>query len=146
KPILYIGFAVMAGGMAALAMLLAHGMHTQSSQLLAVFLLLIFCTGFAMSAGPLMWVLCAEIQPMQGRNLGISISTLTNWLTNMVVGASFLSLMETLGASGTFWLFALLNASFIVFTWLFVPETKGMSLETIEKRLLSGVKLRNLGR
>ncbi|GBQ12040.1 sugar porter family MFS transporter [Swaminathania salitolerans] len=146
KPILYIGFTVMALGMAALAMLLATDMSSQTSQFIAVFLLLIFCTGFAMSAGPLMWVLCSEIQPMQGRNLGISVSTLTNWLTNMLVGASFLTLMNTFGTSGTFWLFAILNASFIVLTFLFVPETKGMSLEVIEKRLLDGVKLRKLGR
>ncbi|AQS87756.1 sugar-proton symporter [Neoasaia chiangmaiensis NBRC 101099] len=146
KPILYIGFTVMALGMAALATLLAHGMNSQASQLLAVFLLLIFCTGFAMSAGPLMWVLCSEIQPMQGRDLGIALSTLTNWVTNMIVGASFLTLMTTIGTAGTFWLFAAFNAVFVVLTYLFVPETKGMSLDVMEKRLLSGTKLRELGR
>ncbi|MDL2171146.1 MULTISPECIES: sugar porter family MFS transporter [Asaia] len=146
KPILYIGFSVMALGMAALAVLLNTDMSGETSKFIAIFLLLLFCTGFAMSAGPLMWVLCSEIQPMQGRNLGISLSTLTNWITNMVVGASFLTLMNTFGTSGTFWLFAGLNASFIVLTFAFVPETKGMSLEVIEKRLMSGEKLRKLGR
>lgn len=146
KPILYIGFSVMALGMAALAILLNTDMSNETSKFIAIFLLLLFCTGFAMSAGPLMWVLCSEIQPMQGRNLGIALSTLTNWITNMVVGASFLTLMNTFGTSGTFWLFAGLNASFIVLTFTFVPETKGMSLEVIEKRLMKGVKLRKLGR
>ncbi|RUT25191.1 MFS transporter [Asaia sp. W19] len=146
KPILYIGFSVMALGMGALAILLNTDMSDETSKFIAIFLLLLFCTGFAMSAGPLMWVLCSEIQPMQGRNLGISLSTLTNWITNMVVGASFLTLMNTFGTSGTFWLFAGLNAFFIVLTFAFVPETKGMSLEVIEKRLMSGEKLRKLGR
>lgn len=146
KPILYTGFAVMSLGMLALGLLLHHGMTDPSSQLFAVFLLLLFCTGFAMSAGPLMWVLCSEIQPLQGRDLGMSVSTLTNWVTNMLVGASFLTLMNTFGTAGTFWLFAALNAGFILLTYLFVPETKGMSLDTIEQRLMSGTKLRKLGR
>lgn len=146
KPILYIGFSVMAIGMGALATLLGTDMSGETSKFIAIFLLMLFCTGFAMSAGPLMWVLCSEIQPMQGRNLGISLSTLTNWITNMVVGASFLTLMNAFGTAGTFWLFAGLNAFFIVLTFAFVPETKGMSLEVIEKRLMSGEKLRKLGR
>jgi len=146
KPILYTGFTVMALGMGALALLLQHGMNDQASQFFAVFLLLLFCTGFAMSAGPLMWVLCAEIQPLKGRDLGMSISTLTNWIANMIVGASFLTLMNTFGTAGTFWLFAGFNALFIALTFLFVPETKGMSLATMEKRLMSGKKLKNIGR
>ncbi|UMM64279.1 sugar porter family MFS transporter [Aristophania vespae] len=146
KPILYTGFTVMALGMACLAILLHTGMHTEGSQLAAVFLLMIFCAGFAMSAGPLMWVLCAEIQPLAGRDFGLSLSTLTNWLTNLVVGVSFLTLMHWLGTGGTFWLFAALNASFIILTYLFVPETKGISLGKIEKKLMSGAKLRDIGR
>ena len=146
KPILYSGFTIMALGMAFLGVLLNNGMETQSSQIIAVFLLMVFCAGFAMSAGPLMWVLCSEIQPLAGRDFGISISTLTNWVTNLAVGVSFLSLMQMLGSAGTFWLFAALNALFLVLTILFVPETKGMSLAKIEKRLMKGTKLRHLGR
>ncbi|WP_040508790.1 sugar porter family MFS transporter [Gluconobacter morbifer] len=146
KPILYTGFSVMALGMASLALLLQTGMTTQSSQIAAVFLLMVFCAGFAMSAGPLMWVLCSEIQPMAGRDFGMAISTFTNWMTNLLVGVSFLTLMEILGTAGTFWLFAGLNALFLVLTILFVPETRGMSLALIEQRLMSGVKLRKLGR
>ncbi|KXV32993.1 sugar porter family MFS transporter [Gluconobacter thailandicus] len=146
KPILYAGFAVMAVGMGVLAILLQGGMTTQSSQIAAVFLLMIFCAGFAMSAGPLMWVLCAEIQPLGGRDFGIAMSTFTNWMTNLLVGVSFLSLMKAIGTGGTFWLFAGLNALFLLLTILFVPETKGMSLNVIEKRLMQGVKLRKLGR
>ncbi|WP_370513456.1 sugar porter family MFS transporter [Bombella sp. ESL0385] len=146
KPILYVGFAVMALAMGALAGLLNEGMTEQASQMMAVFVLMIFCAGHAMSAGPLMWVLCAEIQPIQGRDFGMSISTLTNWLANMGVSVSFLPLMEFFGAAGTFWLLAVLNFLFIGLTYLYVPETKGMSLAKIEERLMSGVRLRNLGR
>lgn len=145
RPILFTGFIIMATGMACLALLLHTGLHTEAAQLAAVFLLMIFCAGFAMSAGPLMWVLCAEIQPLAGRNFGIALSTLTNWLTNLLVGVSFLTLMTELGTDGTFLLFAALNASFIVLTYFFVPETKGVSLEQIEKNLMNGVRLRDIG-
>ncbi|MXV43754.1 sugar porter family MFS transporter [Saccharibacter sp. 17.LH.SD] len=146
KPILYVGFTVMAVSMAALGFLLNSGMGSESSQLAAVFVLMVFCAGHAMSAGPLMWVLCAEIQPVGGREFGNAVSTLTNWITNMLVGLSALPLMEMLGAAETFWLVAALNALFFVFTKLYVPETKGMSLAAIEKRLMSGVRLRSIGR
>lgn len=146
KPILYGGFTVMAIGMGVLGLLLHNGMDDAGSQMAAVFLLMVFCAGFAMSAGPLMWVICTEIQPLAGRSFGVAISTMTNWGTNLIVGLSFLTLLQLLGTAGTFWLFAGFNAFFIVLTFLFVPETKGMSLAVIERRLMKGVKLRRLGR
>ncbi|GBQ82224.1 sugar-proton symporter [Gluconacetobacter johannae DSM 13595] len=146
KPILYTGFVVMTFGMGALGLIIDRGVASQTTQILSVFMLLVYITGFAMSAGPLIWVLCSEVQPLTGRDLGIAISTLTNWLSNMAVGATFLTLLQTLGNGPTFWLFAGFNALFIVLTWLFVPETKGMSLEAIEHRLMAGIRLRDIGR
>ncbi|AOX19205.1 sugar porter family MFS transporter [Kozakia baliensis] len=147
RPMLIAGFAIMALGMCILGFLLAAGPHASAiTHYLAVAVLLCFITGFAFSAGPLIWVLCAEVQPLQGRDFGIACSTLTNWITNMIVGATFLSLLSTLGAAHTFWLYAALNAVFILVTLAFVPETRGMALEVIEHNLNSGRKLRELGR
>lgn len=146
KPILYVGFTVMALAMGVLGFLLHSGMGSSGSQMAAVFVLMVFCAGHAMSAGPLMWVLCSEIQPIGGRDFGTAASTLTNWLTNMTVGLSALTLMETFGTAGTFWLVSALNVLFFFLTILFVPETKGMALSVIEERLMKGVKLRKLGR
>lgn len=146
KPILYVGFTVMAIAMVVLGCLLHSGMGSSGAQMAAVFVLMVFCAGHAMSAGPLMWVLCSEIQPIGGRDFGMAASTLTNWVTNMIVGLSALTLMETLGAAGTFWLVGALNALFLILTILLVPETKGMALAVIEERLMKGVKLRKLGR
>ncbi|QDH16047.1 sugar porter family MFS transporter [Oecophyllibacter saccharovorans] len=146
KPILYMGFAVMAVGMGLLGWLLHGGMHTEASQMAAVFLLVVFSAGFAMSVGPLAWLLCSEIQPAAGRDFGVAVSTFTNWTANLVVGLTFLSLMQKLGAADTFWLFASLNALFMVLTYLFVPETKGVSLAKLQNRLMRGVRLRDIGR
>lgn len=146
KPILYAGFTTMTVAMGALAMLNANGLDSQTAKLLCVFLIMIFIAAHAMSAGPLMWVLCSEIQPIKGRDLGITLSTLTNWVSNMIVGVSFLSLLNALGAPLTFGLIAALNAVFFVFTRLLVPETRGVSLEVIEQNLMAGKKLREIGR
>ncbi|POS62108.1 sugar porter family MFS transporter [Parasaccharibacter apium] len=145
KPILYAGYASMAASMAILAFLLWYGTTTLALQLLALGMIIIFVGGFAMSAGPLMWVICSEIQPAAGRSLGISVSTGTNMLSNLLIGTTFLSVLELIGGPNTFWLFAGFNAICVVLLYLFVPETKDVSLETIEKRLMSGVKLRDLG-
>lgn len=146
KPILYAGFTTMTVAMGALALLNANGLDSQAAKLLCVFLIMIFIAAHAMSAGPLMWVLCSEIQPIKGRDLGITLSTLTNWVSNMIVGVSFLSLLNALGAPLTFGLIAALNAVFFVFTRLLVPETRGVSLEVIEQNLMAGKKLRDIGR
>lgn len=146
KPILITSFVIMAIGMALVGTLLGIGVHGATMQTVVAGMLLVFIVGFAMGAGPLVWILCAEVQPLQGRDFGIACSTFTNWAANWLVGNTFLTLLATLGQGGTFWLFALLNLLFIPFVLFFVPETKGVSLESIERRLLSGEKLRSIGR
>ncbi len=146
RPILIASFVVMAIGMAVVGALLAGGTPEGAMRIVVVAMLLVFIVGFAMGAGPLVWVLCAEIQPLKGRDFGIGCSTFTNWAANWLVGNTFLTLLATLGQSGTFWLFAAFNAIFVPVVLLFVPETKHVSLEALERRLLSGEKLRLLGR
>jgi SP family galactose:H+ symporter-like MFS transporter len=146
KPILYAGFAIMALGMGAVGLMLGQPQLSASGQYFTVGMLLLFILGFAMSAGPLIWVLCSEIQPLQGRDFGITCSTFTNWIVNMIVGASFLSLLHGLGGAHTFWLYAGFNAVFIVVTRFYIPETKGVSLEQIERKLMAGRPLAQIGR
>lgn len=98
-----------------------------------------------MSAGPLIWVLCSEIQPLKGRDFGITCSTATNWIANMIVGATFLTMLNNLGNANTFWVYAGLNVLFILLTLWLVPETKHVSLEHIERNLMKGRKLREIG-
>lgn len=144
KPILYAGFAAMAVSMASVALVLGSGGGPLADHV-AVVMLLVFIVGFAMSAGPIVWTLCAEIQPLQARDFGIGVSTVANWVANMIVAATFLSLLDVLGRAETFWLYAGFNAAFILLTLLWVPETRGVSLEKLEGRLLKGVPLRALG-
>lgn len=145
KPILKLGFSVMAVCMALMGYMFFVGITSLTQQYTAVTLLLIFITGFAMSAGPLIWVLCSEIQPLGGRDFGVTCSTMANWIANMIIGATFLTLIDTIGSAGTFWLYGGLNVLCIILTLLFVPETKNISLENIEKNLMSGLPLRSIG-
>ncbi|MDE1180794.1 sugar porter family MFS transporter [Paraburkholderia sp.] len=145
KPILYTGFTVMAAALASLGMLMHIGITTPAHQYAAVAALMIFIAGFAMSAGPMIWILCAEIQPIKGRDFGIAVSTFVNWVANTIAGATFLTLLNTLGHAQTFWLYAVLNAAFLLMTFWIVPETKDVSLEQIERNLMAGKPLRQLG-
>jgi SP family galactose:H+ symporter-like MFS transporter len=146
KPIMYAGFVVM--GLALLSVGYFFKSDIDAHPDLgypAIFALLIFIVGFAMSAGPIIWVLCSEIFPNSGRDLGITFSTSANWCVNAIVGQTFLTLLNTLGNGNTFLMYGGLNAIFIIVFLLYVPETKGVSLEKIESRLLSGAPLRKIG-
>jgi MFS transporter, SP family, galactose:H+ symporter len=146
KPILYAGFAIMAVGLGVVGTMMGLGINSRGEQFFTVGMLLLFIVGFAMSAGPLIWTLCSEVQPLKGRDFGIACSTFTNWITNMIVGATFLTLLSGFGNAQTFWLYAALNAVFIGLTFWLVPETKGVTLEHIERNLMSGKPLRDIGR
>ena len=145
KPTLVLGFLVMAVGMGVLGTMLHLGIHSQGAQYFAVAMLLMFIVGFAMSAGPVIWVLCSEIQPLKGRDFGITCSTATNWIANMIVGATFLTMLDSLGNANTFWVYGGLNVLFIILTLWLVPETKHISLEHIERNLMKGRPLREIG-
>lgn len=147
KPIMYAGFVIMGLSMITAGTLFNMGAD-QNPDLAypTIGALLVFIVGFAMSAGPIIWVLCSEIYPLAGRDLGITFSTGTNWIANAIVGMTFLTMLTNLGTGNTFLLYGALNVLFIVVFILFVPETKGVSLEKIESNLLSGKALRKIGR
>ncbi|BCG08012.1 sugar porter family MFS transporter [Buttiauxella agrestis] len=145
KPILKLGFSGMAICMGILGYMFHSGISNPTEQYAAVIVLLIFIVGFAMSAGPLIWVLCSEIQPLAGRDFGVTCSTMANWIANMIIGATFLTLIDTIGSPNTFWLYGVMNIVCIVLTILFVPETKNISLENIERNLMRGEPLRLIG-
>ncbi|WP_130832486.1 sugar porter family MFS transporter [[Erwinia] mediterraneensis] len=145
KPMLTTSFLVMAVGMGALALLLHLGVETDFHKYFAIAMLLMFIVGFAMAAGPVVWLLCSEIQPLKGRDFGITASTTTNWVGNMIVGATFLTMLDKFGNANTFWFYAALNLLFILFTWRLVPETRHVTLEHIERNLMQGKPLREIG-
>ncbi len=147
KPILLTGYAMMGASLTILGTMFYLGTaNSPVIQYVAIAALLCFIFSFAMSAGPVIWVLCSEIFPQQGRELGITFSTTTNWICNTIVGATFLTMITKLGDATTFFTFASINIISILIILKFVPETKGVSLEAIEKNLLSGKPINQIGR
>lgn len=147
KPIMYAGFVVMGTSLLAVGTLFHSGIEQHVGLgYAAAGALLLFIVGFAMSAGPIIWVICSEIYPLAGRDFGITCSTGTNWIANAIVGMSFLSMVQGIGPGNTFLLYGALNVFFIALFIFFVPETKGVSLEEIERNLMSGKSLRQIGR
>ena len=90
---------------------------------------------FAIGLGPVFWLLISEIFPLYIRGRGMSVATIANWGSNLVVTVTFLELIVVLGRPVTFFVYAALAGMAYVFTWLQVPETNGRSLEAIEADL-----------
>ncbi|GHM15882.1 hypothetical protein ECZU42_51010 [Escherichia coli] len=116
KPALKIGFSVMALGTLVLGYCLMqfdNGTASSGLSWLSVGMTMMCIAGYAMSAAPVVWILCSEIQPLKCRDFGITCSTTTNWVSNMIIGATFLTLLDSIGAAGTFWLYTALNIAFV---------------------------------
>lgn len=84
---------------------------------------------------PVTWLMLSEIFPMRMRAFGMGVAAVVLWLTNFVIGLVFPSLVDGVGISNTFFVFAVLGVLAIAFVKLYVPETKGRSLEALEAEL-----------
>jgi MFS transporter, SP family, galactose:H+ symporter len=116
---------------------------TPKAVLLASTILYIF--GFAVSWGPVVWIVCSEIFPLEGREIGMTITTMVNWTFAGLVMANALSFMQAHGNASIFYVFAGFCLLAVAFVARFVPETKGITLEEMEFNLKNGVRLRELG-
>ncbi|MFL5586927.1 MAG: sugar porter family MFS transporter [Ktedonobacteraceae bacterium] len=130
RPLLLWGAVVMTVSLVALGAIFAIGPNKAGYFILLV--LCLYIAAFALSFGPIFGLMSAEIFPTRVRAVGSGISTFANWVANLLVSVTFLSLVNALGQSGTFWLYAVMGVLAFVFCQRLVPETKGKSLEQIE--------------
>lgn len=94
--------------------------------------ILLYIVSFAIGLGPTYWLLADEVFPTRLRGTGTSISTVGNWSANLLVSITFLTLINSIGKSFTFWIYAAFAVVEIIFAWFLVPETKNRPLEAIE--------------
>ena len=146
RPLLLTGMAGMVISLGILG--LAFGSPTMLNSLgwLAVISLMVYVGSFAISLGPVFWLLISEIYPLKIRGLAMSAATVVNWGANLIVALTFLSLIDVIGRAGTFWLYAAVGTVSWIFAYCMVPETKGRSLEEIEAHWRSGMHPRKLGK
>ncbi len=136
KPLIYIGSVGMIIGF----LLLGVTLQQQSVGLLSLIGVLIFIASFALSMGPVVWVLLSEMFPNKIRSVAMSIAVAAQWAANYVVSQSFPMVMDSDTNNSATWNGSLPYFIFIVFilvimvlTYKYIPETRGKSLEEIEK-------------
>jgi SP family xylose:H+ symportor-like MFS transporter len=135
KPLVYIG----ASGMAIGFILLGVTLKTQNVGLLSLIGVLMFIASFAMSMGPVVWVILSEMFPNRIRSAAMSIAVAAQWAANYFVSQSFPIIAEGPLNNNDFWngslpyaIFLVFIVFILVFTRIYIPETKGKSLEELE--------------
>ncbi|MEO8820688.1 MAG: sugar porter family MFS transporter [Ginsengibacter sp.] len=150
-----------------------HGSLGDTGKWLAILFVWIYIAFFAISLGPLGWLIISEIFPLRVRGIGSSIGSLSNWLFNGIVAFTFFKIVKLLTASGAgiithekmydaatnsfttqainngnpagaFWFYAAIGIIGIFWGYFYLPETKGIPLEKIEEHWRKGGKPREL--
>ena len=113
--------------------------YWQRTDVWVLVLILGYIACFAISVGPVTWVILSEIFPTQIRGRAMAIATVCLWLADFVVTQTFpmmdenTRLISLFHRAFPFWLYAFFCAVSVLFVWRFVPETKGKTLEEIER-------------
>ena len=105
-----------------------------------------FVATYAVSCGCIFWLIISEIYPLKMRGLAMSVATAANWGANMIVAATFLTLIQHFSPAVTFSLYGIATLVSFIFAYKLVPETKDVSLEKIENNLQAGKPSRYIGR
>lgn len=144
KPLLYFGLTGVMLSLFALGTSFAFANILGSNlKWVAVGSLITYIVCFAMSLGPIGWILVSEVFPLKIRGIAMSICTVSNFAFNFFVVGSFPILLHRIGGAWTFWMFGAVSLFCIIFVYFFVPETKGISLEQIESNWREGIAPRN---
>ena len=101
---------------------------------IVLLLLVCFLTFMQACIGPLLWLLISEIIPLRYKGIGMGICVLFVWVVNFIMGLVFPTLLSSFGLNFTFLVFVIVGFFSIAFVRFFVPETKGKTLEQIEKQ------------
>jgi SP family arabinose:H+ symporter-like MFS transporter len=125
----------MAAALAALALAAAGG-HFGGGKVFA--LVIIYIAFFSSCIGPVFWTLVPEIFPNRVRGEAIAVPVITQWIANAIVVLLFPKAFSYAGKGLTFGFLAAVALTQAWFTWKFVPETKGQSLEEIEQSMQRG--------
>jgi len=134
RPLMIVGALIMAFSM----IILGTTFYTHTVGMTSLICMLVYTAGFAMSWGPVCWVLLAEIFPNSLRSMVMSIAVAAQWIANFLVSWTFPMLdknqmLTTIFNHGlSYWIYGLMGILAAIFIWKCVPETKGKTLEQME--------------
>jgi sugar porter (SP) family MFS transporter len=128
RPLLLISLAGMVIALSGLGISFLIGLQGGGTGTVAVVLLMFYVAAFAIGLGPVFWLLISEIYPLRVRGQAMSLATVANWGTNLIISVTFLGLVSVLGKGGIFILYAIIGVGAWIFIWRLVPETKNLSL------------------
>jgi len=137
KPLLLAGSAGMAVTLAAMAAVFATArvgvdgtpLLTHGAAVTGLAAANLYIVAFAVSWGPVMWVLLGEMFPNRMRGAALAVSGATNWVSNFVVTVTFLPLLNAVGLAGAYAVYAAAAVLSLPFVWALVGETRGKTLE-----------------
>jgi len=137
KPLLLVGSAGMAVTLGTLALVFATAgagpdgkpLLSHAAAVTGLVAANLYVVAFAMSWGPVMWVLLGEMFPNRLRAAALAVSGATNWAANFAVTVTFLPLLKMVGLAGSYGLYTLAALISLIFVWTAVRETKGKTLE-----------------
>ncbi len=132
RPLLLTGIAGMIITLGTLGWAFHSTTHAGSLSSIAIVSMMVYVASFAISLGPIFWLLIAEIYPLKVRSSSEGLAATFNWGSNLLVSLTFLTLLNGIGAPRTFWLYGICAVGAWIFSYRFVPETKGRTLEQIE--------------
>lgn len=174
RKLYFIGLSGIVFSLFALGAVFAfHSALGDMGKWLAIIFVWIYIAFFAISLGPLGWLIISEVFPQRVRGIGSSIGSLSNWLFNGVVAFTFFKIVKLFTASGAgivtheklydtatnsftmqtidngnpagaFWFYAVIGILGLIWGYFYLPETKGVSLEKIEEHWRQGKKPRDL--
>ena len=125
-----------AGGLGLIYLTLGTCYFFEVKGVMMVVLVVTAISVYAMTLGPVTWTLLAEIFPNRIRGVAMATCTFALWVGCCTLTFSFPSMNAALGSSGTFWIYSAICICAFVFLWNRCPETKGKSLEELEKELV----------
>jgi MFS family permease len=130
RPLLMLS----SGCMAVCQILLGAAFLIQPPPAMLVLGIMLFCVAaFAVGLGPGVWVVLAEIFPTRVRGRAMSIATISLWVACVALTMTFLSLVSAITVTGAFWVYGAMCVTTYVIVWRLTPETKGKTLEEIER-------------
>ena len=125
---------IASGGMGISLAVLGLLFQTSASAAIPILLMILcYVASFSIGMGPGVWVVLSELFPTKIRGRAMSLATISLWIACLVITLTFLSLVKAVTVAGAFWLYGILCALTFFFVWRFIVETKGRTLEEIER-------------